>query len=136
MHIMAYTCLSRQLVAVFILCALQAAGGLAMPTSTTTSTPASPQWPSLLETARLFVSRWLNETTAIIAIGVIVGLAAASFAVFGLEWKDYDQDSLERFTIEEERVCQDTSKHAGVWQPMSRDSDQNRWFQGQLSSTV
>lgn len=112
---MTYMCLSRQLVASFIICALQAAGGLAMPTSTTPSTPASSQWPSLLEIARLFVSRWLNDTTAIVAIGAIVGLAAASFAVFGFDWKDYDQDPSERLIIEEGHMFgQDIAKHADV----------------------
>lgn len=115
MHSTAYMCLGRRLVAVFVLCALHATGGLAMPMSTTTSTSTPPQWPGLLETARLFVSRWLNETTAIIAIGAIVGLAAASFAVFGFDWKDY-QDPPERLILEEleDHRCHIPAKHIGV----------------------
>lgn len=36
-----------------------------------------------------------------IAIGAIVGLAAASFAVFGFEWKDYGHGPPERLVIDE-----------------------------------
>ena len=105
------TCSSRHLMAVFVLCLLQAAGGLAMPTSTPTST----QWPGLLETARFVVSRWLNETTAIIAIGAIVGLAAASFAVLGLDWKDYDESPSEPLIVDElEHKCQEPTTCTGV----------------------
>lgn len=101
--------------AVSILCLLQAAGALALPTSTPTSTPTSPQWGRLLEAARLVVSRWLNETTAIIAIGAIVGLAAASVAVFGFDWKDYDDGPSERLVLGEgEGGCRDSTKYTGT----------------------
>lgn len=91
----------RHLVVAFTLCFLQAVSGLALPTSTTTSTPTSTQWTRVLEAARFIVSRWLNETTAIIAIGAIVGLAAASFAVFGFDWKDYGHRPPQRLVIDE-----------------------------------
>lgn len=115
MQLIATTCLSCHAVAVFVLCLLQAAGGMALPTTTPTPTPTTPQWSRLLEAARLVVSRWLNETTAIIAIGAIVGLAAASFAVFGFDWKDYnDGPSDRRLVIDEgELGCQESTKHTG-----------------------
>lgn len=101
--------------AVSILCLLQAAGALALPTSTPTSTTTSPQWGRLLEAARLVVSRWLNETNAIIAIGVIVGLAATSVAVFGFDWKDYDDGPSEQLVLGEGgRGCQDSIKYTGT----------------------
>lgn len=104
-----------QLIAFFVLCLLQAAGGLALPTSTPTSTTISQEWSRLLEAARFVVSRWLNETTAIIAIGAIMGLAAASFAVFGLDWKDYNHGPSDRLVIDEgELGCQESTKHTGV----------------------
>ncbi|POS77326.1 hypothetical protein DHEL01_v204287 [Diaporthe helianthi] len=107
--------LNRHLVAVFILCAFQIANGLAMPTSTnTSSTTTSPKWPSILEWARLVVSLWLNETTAIIAAGVIIGLAAASFAVFGFDWGDYDQAPSDRLIIEEDPNFQGSAEHGNV----------------------
>lgn len=98
---MAPTRSSRCLAVAFTLCFFQAVSGLALPTSTTTSTPTSSQWTRVLEAARFIVSRWLNETTAIIAIGAIVGLAAASFAVFGFEWKDYGHGPPERLANDE-----------------------------------
>lgn len=115
MQLIANTYLSRHPVAVLVLCLLQAAGGLALPTSTPTSTTISPEWARLLEAARFVVSRWLNETTAIIAIGAIVGLAAASFAVFGFDWKDYNDSPSDRFVIDEgELECQESTKHTGL----------------------
>lgn len=109
------TCSSRHLMVVFVLCLLQAAGGLAMPTSTPASMSTSTQWPSLLETARFVVSRWLNETTAIIAIGAIVGLAAASFALRGFDWKDYDEGPSERLmTNEVGQKCEESTKYTEV----------------------
>ncbi|KAG6354153.1 hypothetical protein INS49_004757 [Diaporthe citri] len=115
MQLIATTCLSRHPVAVFVLCLLQAATGLTLPTSTPNSTTTSPEWSHLLEVARLVVSRWLNETTAIIAIGAIVGLAAASFAVFGLDWKDYNHGPPDRLVIDERELgCQESMKHTGV----------------------
>lgn len=99
---------SRHLVVAFTLCFLQAVSGLTLPTSTTTSTPMSPQWTRVLEAARFIASRWLDETTAIIAIGAIVGLAAASCAVFGFDWKDYAHRPSERLVIEE--------GESGVWE--------------------
>lgn len=61
------------------------------------------------------MSRWLDETTTIIAIGVIVGLAAASFAVFGFDWKDYDDGPSERLVIDEgEQGRQDSTKYIGT----------------------
>jgi hypothetical protein len=115
---MTYAGMWHRVAAVLVLCALQAAGGIAMPTSmspSTTSTTASSQWPSLLETARLFVSRWLNETAAIVAIGVGVGLAAASFAVLGLDWKDYnDRDHSDRLIIEQEHEYQVLPKQGDI----------------------
>lgn len=115
MQLVATTCLSRHPVAVVVLCLLQAAGGLALPTSTPTSTTISPEWPRLLEAVRLVVSRWLNETTAIIAVGAIVGLAAASFAVFGFDWKDYDYGPQDQLIVDEgELGCPESTKHTGV----------------------
>lgn len=106
---------SRHLLAVLTLCLLQAAGGFALPTSTPTSTTPSPQWSHLLEAMRLFVSRWLNETTAIIAMGAIVGLGAASFAVFGFDWKDYEQGPSEELIIDGgERGCHRSTKYTGI----------------------
>lgn len=117
MQLMAPAFLRHPTVAILILCLLQAAGVLALPASTPTSTPAIPEWPRLLEAVRLIVSRWLNGTTAIIAIGVIVGLAAASFAVLGFDWKDYDQleGPSERLINDEGgHGCQESTKHTGV----------------------
>lgn len=115
MQLMASTCHSRRSVAVLVLCLLQAAGVLALPVSTPTSTPTIPEWPRLLEAARLVVSRWLNGTTAIIAMGVIVGLAAASFAAFGFDWKDYDEGPSERLVTDQgDRGYQEVAKHTGV----------------------
>lgn len=114
MQLIANPCLSRHPVAVFVLCLLQAAGGLALPTTTPTPTPTTPPWSRLLEAARFVVSRWLNETTAIIAIGAIVGLAAASFAVFGFDWNDYNHGPSDRLVIDEgELGCQESTKHTG-----------------------
>lgn len=101
MQHMAPTWSRHHLVVASILCFVQAVSGLALPTSTTTSTPTSSHWTRVLEVARFIVSRWLNETTAIIAIGAIVGLAAASFAVFGFDWRDYGHSPLERLEFDE-----------------------------------
>lgn len=115
MQRMASACSSRHPLAVLTLCLLQAAGVLALPASTPTSTPTIPEWPRLLEAARLVVSRWLNGTTAIVVMGVIVGLAAASFAVFGFDLKDYEQTPSERLIRDEgDHGCQETTKHTGV----------------------
>lgn len=56
----------------------------------------------------------VNETTAIIAIGAIIGLAAASFAVIGFDWRDYDQAPSDRLIIEEDQGSQVSAKHAEV----------------------
>ncbi|KAG8156763.1 hypothetical protein KVR01_013368 [Diaporthe batatas] len=100
-----------------VLLALQVAGVLAMPTSMPTSTTTPPQWSSIVETTRLFVSLRItgDATTAIIAAGAIIGLAAASFAVFGLDWRDYyDQGPLDRPIIEEYEGFQVSDKHFDV----------------------
>lgn len=102
----------RPLVAAFVVCAFHVTGAFSMPTSMTTSTATPSQWHSVLETTRLFVSLRLNETTAIIAVGVIIGLAAASFAVFGFDWRDYDQGPSHRLIIEEDQGVQVSAKHA------------------------
>lgn len=108
---MSSTCSNTALAAVVLLLFLQTASGAVLPASTLASSP----WPSLLEMARLLVSRWLNETTAIIAIGVIVGLAAASFAVYGLDWKDYHQGPHDRLMDDgRDGNCQRPPKYTDV----------------------
>ncbi|KAI3392013.1 hypothetical protein diail_6340 [Diaporthe ilicicola] len=108
MQLRSSTCSNRPLVAVVLLFFLETAGGL--PLSASTPAASSSRWPNLLETARLLVSRWLNETTAIIAAGVIVGLAAASFALYGFDWKDYDQSPTDRLVDGGELDCGRSTK--------------------------
>ncbi|KAJ0120447.1 hypothetical protein J7T55_015174 [Diaporthe amygdali] len=110
MQLTTSNCSGRRL-AVLLLVFLQSASGLALPTSTQPSS----QWPSLIETVRFLVSRWLNETTAIIVIGVIVGLSAASFAVYGFDWKDYEGAPPDRLVDDgEQHGCQRPTKPTDV----------------------
>lgn len=105
--------LERKFLSIYLL-AFQVAAGLAMPTSAITPAIIPPQWPGVLETARFFVSIWLNETTAIIAAGAIIGLAAASFAVSGFDWRDYDQGPSDRLITKEDPGFKVSAKHADV----------------------